>query len=193
MMVRTLAVALLSLVACSSAPRSDVASAPPPTAPSTQGADADAGTPVDALPDAPPEAPPSPDAAAPTDAVVAEPAPPLVGLRALTFRAGARPPRGAAGTHGATVWAVTLAASAGPSPDLTALFQQAQAAHLAAGVGDLSCSPAVGGDYPSAVPSGDGAQALTVTFRSERDARQFAAALTEAPLRVGRVRFMCAD
>lgn len=193
MMVRMVAVALLSLVACSSAPRSDVASAPPPAAPSTHAAADDAGATVAAPPDAPPEAPPSPDAATTTDAVVAEPAPPLVGLRALTFRAGARPPRGAAGTHGATVWAVTLAASAGPSPDLTALFQQAQAAHLAAVVGDLSCSPAVGGDYPSAVPSGDGAQALTVTFRSERDARQFAAALTEAPLRVGRVRSMCAD
>lgn len=194
MMVRTLAVALLSLVACSSAPRSDVASAPPLAAPPTQGADA--GAAVAAPPDAPPAPSPTSDAATPTDAEDASPAPPappLVGLRALTFRAGTRPPRGAAGTHGATVWAVTLAASAGPSPELTALFQQAQAARLAAGVGDLSCSPAVGGDYPSAVPSGEGAQALTVTFRSERDARQFAAALTEAPLRVGRVRFMCAD
>lgn len=191
MMVRTLAVALLSLVACSSAPRSDVASAPPLAAPPTQGADAGAAD--AALPDVPPAPSPSSDAATPTDAEDASPAPPLVGLRALTFRAGARPPRGAAGTHGATVWAVTLAASAGPSPELTALFQQAQAARLAAGVGDPSCSPAVGGDYPSAVPSGEGAQALTVTFRSERDARQFAAALTEAPLRVGRVRFLCAD
>jgi hypothetical protein len=192
MMVRSLAVALLSLAACKASTQSEVVSAPPPAAPATGGAAVDASAPV---------APPSPapetaaDAAAVADASTPEPPPPpaLVGLRALTFRAGARPPRGAAGTHGATVWAVTLAASAGPSADLTALFQQTQAAHLAAGVGDVSCSPAVGEAYPSAVPSGDGAQALTVTFRAERDARQFAAALTEAPLRVGRVRFLCAD
>ena len=136
---------------------------------------------------------PAAGATAETDAGAPAAAIPLVGLRTLAFREGAHPPVGAHGAHGATVWAVTLTASAGPSPELNALFQQTQAAHLAASVGDLNCTPAVGGSYPSTIPTGDGAQVLTVTFRSERDARQFAAALTETPLRTGRVRVMCAD
>ena len=136
---------------------------------------------------------PAADAAVATDASAPAAANPLVGVRALAFRAGAHPPVGANGAHGATVWAITLAASAGPSPELTALFQQTQTAHLAASVGGLTCTPAVGDAYPCTIPTGDGAQALTVTFRTERDARRFAAALTETPLRVGRVRVMCAD
>ena len=66
-------------------------------------------------------------------------------------------------------------------------------ARPALGAPSTGCAPAVGGAYPSTIPSGDGAQALTVTFRSERDARAFAAALTETPLHIGRVRVMCAD
>lgn len=141
-------------------------------------------------------APGCPAAVAAAEADAGAPAPaanPLIGLRTLAFREGAHPPVGVNGAHGATVWAVTLTASAGPSPELNALFQQTQAAHLAASVGGPSCTPAVGGSYPSTIPTGDDAQLLTVTFRSERDARQFAAALTEAPLRIGRVRVMCAD
>jgi hypothetical protein len=134
-----------------------------------------------------PSAPRCPDVAA------APAAPPLVGAHTIAFRAGPRPPVGVLLPHGATGWAVTLAASAGPSPELTALFASAQGAHLAASVGDVACTPAVGGAYPATMPTGDGAQALTVTFRSERDARRFAAALTEAPLRIGRARVMCAD
>ncbi len=133
------------------------------------------------------------DAPATADASAATPSFPLIGVRALTFRPGARPPLGAPGAHGATVWAVTLAASAGPSPELNALFEQLQAAHFATGVGGVGRSPAVGDAYPSSVPTGDDAAVVNVTFRNERDARRFAAALTEAPLHVGRVRYMCAD
>lgn len=140
-----------------------------------------------------PHAPRCPAADASVVADASAPAPPIVGVHSLTFREGAHPPVGANGAHGATVWAVTLAASAGPSPELTALFQQAMAAHLAASVGEANCTPAVAGAYPSTMPTGDEAQILTVTFRSERDARLFAAALTETPLRVGRVRVGCAD
>ncbi len=139
-----------------------------------------------------PSAPRCPATAEP-DASAPAAAPPLVGVRTLAFRAGPPPPVGVNGAHGATVWAVTLSASAGPSPELNALFQQTQAAHLAASVGELNCTPAVGEGYPSTIPTGEGAQVLTVTFRSERDARRFAAALTETPLRTGRVRVMCAD
>ena len=175
----------LTLVAC----QGSTQTAAPNTPPSTP-------TPVAIEPDtgvAPaPAVEPTP--AAPTPVEVAPPAPPpLVGLRTLTLRPGAPPPVGAYAAHGATVWAVTLAASAGPSPELTALFAQTQAAHLAASVGDLGCTPAVGEAYPGTIPNGEGAQIVTVTFRSERDARRFAAALTEAPLRTGRVRVMCAD
>ncbi len=195
MKTSTFALALiLSVLACKSAPQGGGASAPPNTATSGSAAadGADGGTPI-----APAPAPAPADADAstpePADASAPEPASPLVGLHALTFRAGAHPPVGAAGAHGATVWAVTLAASAGASPELTALFQQCLAAHLAASLGELRCAPAVGGAYPGTVPSGDGAQAVTVTFRTERDARAFAAALTEAPLHIGRVRVLCAD
>ena len=175
-----------SLVACNgSTQRPDVVA--PPSAPAVAVvATVDAGAEV-----APVDAAVAVEAVTPPDAPPA--APPLVGVRALAFRAGARPPLGVNPTHGATVWAVTLGASAGPSPALTALFDQATAAHLAVGVGEVNCTPAVGGDYPGAMPTGEAAQIVTVTFRSERDARQFAAALTEAPLRTGRVRVLCAD
>ena len=136
---------------------------------------------------------PAEGASVAADAGAPAAAPPLVGVHTLAFRPGAPPPVGVNGAHGATVWAVTLSASAGPSAELSALFQQTQAAHLASSVGELNCTPAVGEAYPSTVPTGDGAQVLTVTFRSERDARRFAAALTETPLRTGRVRVMCAD
>lgn len=169
----------LSLVACQGSTQRQGVSAPPPASSNiTSGAAADAGAEL---------APAETDAGAPAAAN------PLVGLRTLAFREGASPPVGVNGAHGATVWAVTLASSAGPSPELSALFQQTQAAHLAASVGDLNCTPAVGESYPSTIPTGDGAQLLTVTFRSEQEARQFAAALTEAPLRIGQVRVMCAD
>ncbi|MFO0624478.1 MAG: hypothetical protein U0325_02590 [Polyangiales bacterium] len=184
--------ALLSTLACKGSTQSDGVVAPPPaTATPTSGASTDAGvgTPEVVAADASPAADVSPA----VDASAAAPSFPLIGVRTLTFRPGARPPLGAPGAHGATVWAVTLAASAGPSPALNALFEQSQAAHLAAGVGGVGCSPAVGDAYPSSVPTGDDAVMVTVTFRNERDARRFAAALTEAPLRVGRIRFMCAD
>lgn len=185
-------IALLSTLACKGSTQSDGVGAPPPaTAAPTSGASTDAGasTPDVVVADASPVA----DVSSPEDASAVTPPSPLIGVRALTFRPGMRPPLGVPGAHGATVWAVTLAASAGPSPELNALFEQSQAAHLATGVGGIGCSPAVGDAYPSSVPTGDDAAVLTVTFRNERDARRFAAALTEAPLRVGRIRTMCAD
>lgn len=184
--------ALLSTLACQGSTQSDGVGAPPPaTAAPTSGASTDAGasTPDDVAADAGSVA----DVPATADASAVPPSFPLIGVRALTFRPGARPPLGEAGVHGATVWAVTLAASAGPSPALTALFEQLQAGRFATGIGGVDCSPAVGARYPSSVPTGEGAEVVNVTFRSERDARRFAAALTEAPLHVGRVRYMCAD
>ncbi len=118
----------------------------------------------------------------------------LVGAQGLIFRPGVTPPSlGVDGSHGATMWAVTLAASAGPSPALDALARDARARHVVVGVGDASCTPAVGGRYPRTVPGGGSAQVATVLFNSRADAQGFAAAMVHAPLRVGRVRVMCAD
>lgn len=187
-----LVLALVSTLACQGSTQSDgVGAAPPATAAPTSGASTDAGAPTPDVIAA--DVSPATDVPAAADATAAMPSLPLIGVHALTFRPGARPPLGAPGVHGATVWAVTLAASAGPSQEMTALFEQTVAARLATGVGGVGCSPAVGAPYPSSVPPGDDAEVLTVTFRNERDARRFAAALTEAPLRVGRIRFMCDD
>jgi hypothetical protein len=46
--------------------------------------------------------------------------------------------------------------------------------------------PAVDDDYPASILKG-GAVIVWVQFRSERDARQFAAALVDPPLWIGRV------
>jgi len=97
--------------------------------------------------------------------------------------------------HGATAWTVVLAAASAPMPELNTLFQQAtQTLRLAASTGEVRCNPAAEGNaYPETVPQGDGAVLVEVSFRTERHARAFAAALTEAPLWVGRIRVMCAD
>jgi hypothetical protein len=153
----------------------------------------DAGTPEASAPvaertESPADAS-APEAAAPDAAT----APTYVGLRTLTLRAGARPPRGAQQPHGREAWSVMLAVSSGSTPELTALFQQATALRLGVSTGELRCTPPVGGALPESVPQGDGAMQVEVSFRTERDARAFAAALTEPPLWVGRVRTMCAD
>ena len=122
------------------------------------------------------------------------PAPPLLGASSLAFRPGATPPSlGVHGAHGSTRWAVTVAGAAGASPALSALMEQATALHVPMSLGEANCSPAVGDAYPPSLPANGGAMVATVVFDSERAARAFAAAMTEAPLRVGRVRVMCAD
>lgn len=167
-------VVVASLMACASAPRTapPVAPTPPPIA-------------TEPEPEAPPPPPPPPPA----------PAPVYAGLRTITFRPRARPPRGNAMAHGATAWTVVLAAASAPMPELNTLFQQAtQALRLSASTGEVRCNPAAEGNaYPETVPQGDGAVLVEVSFRRERHARAFAAALTEAPLWVGRIRVMCAD
>jgi hypothetical protein len=132
-----------------------------------------------------------PDAAA----VEVDAAPPVVhaGLRAVALRPGQRPARGTLGRHGSTAWTVLLAVSSGPSAELSAVFDQARALRLAVSLGELSCSPIVGPALPESVPQGGGAMAVVVNFRSEREARAFVAALTEAPAWVGQARVMCAD
>ncbi|MEZ4406271.1 MAG: hypothetical protein R3A52_07340 [Polyangiales bacterium] len=127
--------------------------------------------------------------------VTVEPSPasPLVGASSLAFRPGAAPPsRGVNGAHGSTRWAVTVAGSAAASPALSSLMEQATALHITMSLGEARCSPAVGDAYPPSLDASD-AMVATVVFDSERAARAFAAAMTEAPLRVGRVRVMCAD
>lgn len=126
--------------------------------------------------------------------VTVEPSPasPLVGASSLAFRPGAAPPsRGVNGAHGSTRWAVTVAGVAGPAAALSPLMEQAAALHVTMSLGEANCSPAVGDAYPPSLPAD--AMVATVVFDSERAARAFAAAMTEAPLRVGRVRVMCAD
>ena len=174
-------VVVVCLMACASAPPPPPV-APPPTVAAPEPAPALAPEPAPALaPDPPPAAP--------------APAPVYAGLRTITFRPRARPPRGAAMAHGATAWTVVLAAASAPMPELNTLFQQAtQTLRLAASTGEVRCNPAAEGNaYPETVPQGDGAVLVEVSFRTERDARAFAAALTEAPLWVGRIRVMCAD
>lgn len=173
-------VTALALIACSPAPRP----APPP-APITEAVPPPA--PVDAA-----VVVAEPDAAAAVDAP--PPAPVYAGLRTIAYREGARPPRGARGAHGREVWSVILAGASSGTPELQALFQQASTTlRLAASTGELRCSPSVGEPFPATIPQGEGAMIVEVSFRSERDARAFAAALTEAPLWVGRIRVLCAD
>jgi|JI10StandDraft_1071094.scaffolds.fasta_scaffold561620_2 hypothetical protein len=169
-------VVVASLMACASAPPQPPAL---PVAPPTPT--------VATEPEPEPPPPPPPPHAAP--------APVYAGLRTITFRPRARPPRGAAMAHGATAWTVVLAAASAPMPELNTLFQQAtQTLRLAASTGEVRCNPAAEGNaYPETVPQGDGAVLVEVSFRTERHARAFAAALTEAPLWVGRIRVMCAD
>lgn len=173
-------VTALALIACSPAPRP---APPPPPTPEAVPPPA----PVDAAVVAA-----EPDAAAVVDAPA--PAPVYAGLRTIAFRAGARPPRGTAGAHGREVWSVILAAASGATPELQTLFQQATTTHhLAASTGEVRCSPSAGEPFPAAIPQGEGAMIVEVSFRSEREARAFAAALAEAPLWVGRIRVLCAD
>ena len=46
---------------------------------------------------------------------------------------------------------------------------------------------------PKSITDGSGAMSVTLNFGSERDARAFAAALSEPPLWIGRARVLCAD
>jgi hypothetical protein len=115
------------------------------------------------------------------------------GARTVALRAGQRPARGTNARHGSTAWTVLLAVSSGPSAELSAVFDQARALQLAVSLGELSCSPIVAPALPESVPQGGGAMAVVVNFRSEREARAFVAALTEAPAWVGQARVMCAD
>lgn len=169
-------VVVASLMACASAPPQPPALPVAPPTPTVA---------TEPEPEPPPPPPPPP----------AAPAPVYAGLRTITFRSRARPPRGAAMAHGATAWTVVLAAASAPMPELNTLFQQAtQTLRLAASTGEVRCNPAAEGNaYPETVPQGDGAVLVEVSFRTERHARAFAAALTEAPLWVGRIRVMCAD
>lgn len=169
-------VVVASLMACASAPPQPPALPVAPPTPTVA---------TEPEPEPPPPPPPPP----------AAPAPVYAGLRTITFRPRARPPRGAAMAHGATAWTVVLAAASAPMPELNTLFQQAtQTLRLAASTGEVRCNPAAEGNaYPETVPQGDGAVLVEVSFRTERHARAFAAALTEAPLWVGRIRVMCAD
>jgi hypothetical protein len=144
---------------------------------------------LERIPEGPPIAVESAPAPAPGPSGAA-----LVGARGLVFRPGATPPSlGVNAPHGATAWAVTLAASAGPSPALDALARDARTQHVVVNVGDAGCTPAVGGRYPRTVPGGGSAQVATVLFNSRADAQGFADAMVHTPLRVGRVRVMCAD
>lgn len=138
------------------------------------------------------------DAAAPV--VVADAAPeataPVVtfnGLRSIVFRPGARPPRGAPPAHGSVAWTVIVAAASQATPELTAVFEQLTAQRFAASVGEIGCTASAGDAYPATISLGSTAQIVSVSFRSERDARAFAAALNEQPLWVGRSRIACAD
>lgn len=139
-----------------------------------------------------------PDAAteAPVADAAVEAASPAVtfqGLRSITLRSGARPPRGAAPAHGSVAWTVVVAAASEGGAELSAVFQQLTTQRFAAAVGDVNCTSSAGDPYPPTVALGPSAQIVSVSFRSERDARAFAAALTEQPLWVGRARIMCAD
>lgn len=182
----------LSLVACT--PSSNQTTTTDPTTTSGSTAETDAAAPtVTEQPDAAPAESVADAASAEATPEAAAPSVVYAGLRTLALRSGARPPLGAAGRHGATMWTVILAASSGPAPELTALFTQVQQARVRAALGEVTCSPSAEGAYPAAIPQTSGALMLSVNFRNERDARAFAAALAEQPLWIGRARVMCAD
>lgn len=111
----------------------------------------------------------------------------------ISFRPGRRYSRGALGRQSATVWAVLLGADGTGSGALVPLFHSATALHLAAQLGEVSCAEPTGSEFPASVPRGPNVQVLTVQFRTEGEARGFAAALETPPLWVGRVRIHCAD
>jgi hypothetical protein len=138
------------------------------------------------------------DAAAPVAVADAAPeaAAPQVtfnGLRSIAFRSGARPPRGASPAHGSVAWTVIIAAASQATPELTAVFEQLVSQRFAASVGEVGCTASAGDAYPATISLGASAQIVSVSFRSEREARAFAAALNEQPLWVGRSRIACAD
>ena len=181
---------LAMLAGCASArPNVGAAPAATPATPATPDAGPATMTPPSVTePDA---GPAIADAAAPSaDAATA---PVAVVTNALTFRPGARPPRGRLGAHGATVWSVVVAAGPMGHPDVRAVFQHATAEHLAATEGQPSCATPVEGGYPATVPAGDSVVIVSVSFSTEPEARRFGAALVDAPLWIGRVRVTCAD
>jgi hypothetical protein len=167
----------------------------------SSGSSTDVDAQVSAQPE--PTPPPSEDAAAPVaaseDAAVAAsaadaaPAIQWAGVRTFALRPGARVARGTQAAHGSTAWVVALAVASGASPELQALFTQLTQQRYAATVGEVNCMESVGDAAPSGVPNGPEAQMVTVSFRNERDARAFAAALTESAAWVGRARVRCAD
>lgn len=143
----------------------------------------DAGAPIEVTVDVPsPMATvdvPSPSYPAPTN---------------IQLRPGTRPPRGTNNARGRTEWTVVVAADVSGTPALQAVFTHAtQTLHLGASVGEVRCSPPVTGTYPATIPTGEGAQSVSVHFATEAQARQFAAALVNPPLWMGQTSVLCAD
>ncbi|MBL8683540.1 MAG: hypothetical protein JNK05_30500 [Myxococcales bacterium] len=151
-------------------------------------------------PDAAPEA--TEDAAAPSaesvDAAVtaqadAAPAVQWLGARTFALRPGARVSRGTNPAHGSTAWTVVVAVASRGTPELQALSAQLTRLRYAAALGEINCTQSAGEPYPATFPSGGEAMMVSVSFRNEREARAFAAALTEQPAWVGRAQIRCAD
>lgn len=187
---RMLTAVVALAVACHSSPPP----APQPTAPAPPAAVevVDASAPM-VTADA--GAAPEPvDASVPvTEAAVVD-AGPTIPLRvnSMRFRAGSTAPRGTPGNHGSRVWIVVLGVGPERNTELWSLFERLNAERYAVALGDPHCIVAPE-QAPAGLPSDEGAIWLTVEFATERDARRFAAALTDPPLWVGRGRVLCAD
>ena len=111
------------------------------------------------------------------------------------MRPGAHPPRPRNSAHGTVRWAVLLASARQPRfAALQELFEHvSQTLHYEATLGDRNCTAPAEGALPAAADPGEEGHVLVLTFRNEREARAFSAALATPPPWVGRVRVMCAD
>ena len=143
------------------------------------------------------------DAAAPTEApadvstpmaTVDVPSPSYPAPANIQLRPRSRPPRGTTNARGRTEWTVVVAADVSGTPALQAVFTHAtQTLRLGASIGEVRCSPPVSGSYPATIPTGDGAQTVSVHFATEALARQFTAALVNPELWMGQTSVLCAD
>lgn len=116
-----------------------------------------------------------------------------LGARTFALRPNARVSRGTNPAHGSTAWTVVVAVASRSTPELQALSAQLTQQRYAAAIGEINCTQSAGEPYPSTFPSGGEGMMVSVSFRNEREARAFAAAMTEQPAWIGRASIRCAD